>query len=308
MIIDSHVHYRPPSLFTKKEMDKADLLMSDLEHYLEMMSRAGIDRLVLSTPMAGEASIGECQRTNDLLAQAQAEHPDRIIGIGQLILHNDGKIAMEADRVIKKLHLKGFMFNWPSTRVMVEDEGMFFIYETAQKHGVPVFIHPAIKSPFDYGPMQGFGLARSCGRELDMTIAVVRLINGGVLEKFPDLNLVISHCGGAICALKGRIRLYQDRSAWGGRAVILSSVEHFDRLFDRLYFDTAGHGGWLNIIKAAIMSIKPERLLFGTEYPKEILTAGGVTDFIHGITGLDVSEEAKQGILGANAARLLNLH
>jgi predicted TIM-barrel fold metal-dependent hydrolase len=139
-----------------------------------------------------------------------------------------------------------------------------------------------------------------------MTIAVVRLINGGVLKKFPELNVVISHCGGAISSLKGRIRMYQDRSAWAD-GMVLTSFEEFDLLFDRLYFDTAGHGGWVTIVKSALLSIKAERLLFGTEYPKEMLTPKTVLHFIHAISGLDLSPKDRQRILGDNAARLLNL-
>ena len=307
MIVDSHIHYRPLSLFAKKEMDKADLLMNDLNHFLEMMEKAGVDRLLLTTPMAGEGSPEECRLSNDHLAEAQAKHPDRFIGIGQILFRSGKEMEIEAERVVRELRLKGLMFNWPSTEFMIEDERLFFIYEIAERHNLPVLVHPAITSPFDYLPLKGFQLNRTCGRELDMTIAVVRLINGGVLKKFPGLNVVISHCGGAISSLKGRIRMYQDRSAWQDSAV-MTSFEEFDRLFDRLYFDTAGHGGWLTIVKSALLSMKAERLLFGTEYPKEMLTPAAVTEFIHGIAGLDLSEKDKQGILGENAARLLKLH
>lgn len=306
MIVDSHIHYRPPSLFVKKEMDKADVLMSDFNHFLEMMEKAGIDRLLLTTPMAGEGSLEECRLSNDLLADGQAKYPDKFIGIGQIIFRPGKGIETEAERAVRDLHLKGLMFNWPSTEFMIEDERIFFIYEIAERNKIPILIHPAITSPFDYQPLKGFQLNRTCGRELDMTIAVVRLINGGVLKKFPELNFIISHCGGAISSLKGRIRMYQDRSAWAD-GLVLTSFEEFDRLFDRLYFDTAGHGGWLTIVKSALLSIKTERLLFGTEYPKEMLTPETVAEFIHGIARLDLSQKDKQGILGENAARLLNL-
>lgn len=306
MIVDSHIHCRPPSLFLKEEMDKADVLMSDFNHFLEMMEKTGIDHLLLTTPMAGEASLRECRLTNDFLARAQADHPDRFIGIGQIIFKSEKEMEIEAERAVRDLKLRGLMFNWPSTEFMIEDERIFFVYEIAEKQKIPIFVHPAIKSPFDYQPLRRFQLNRTCGRELDMTIAVVRLINGGVLKRFPGLNFVISHCGGAISSLKGRIRMYQDRTAWAD-GVFLSSFEEFDRLFDRLYFDTAGHGGWLNIVKSALLSIKPERLLFGTEYPKEMLTPENVSEFIQGISGLDLSPKDKQRILGDNAARLLNL-
>jgi len=36
----------------------------------------------------------------------------------------------------------------------------------------------------------------------------VRLINGGVLDRFPDLIVQIAHLGGGIASVLGRIRSY----------------------------------------------------------------------------------------------------
>ena len=80
--------------------------------------------------------------------------------------------------------------------------------------GLFVFVHPALKlkqtKQFD-----GYDTARSVGREFSLVMATIRLINSGVFDRHPDLTIHMSHLGGGLSALLGRIRSYQDKEFWG---------------------------------------------------------------------------------------------
>lgn len=80
--------------------------------------------------------------------------------------------------------------------------------------------------------LQDYDLPRVLGREIDLTVATTRLIAGGVLDRFPQLKLVIAYFGGGIAAVKDRL---------------LAKGYHFGTLkrsfadyFEMLYFDLAG--------------------------------------------------------------------
>ena len=60
-------------------------------------------------------------------------------------------------------------------------------------------------------------MARSIGREFSLIAATVRLINSGLLDRHPDLRIHMSHLGGGIATMLGRIRKYQDKAVLGRR-------------------------------------------------------------------------------------------
>ena len=47
--------------------------------------------------------------------------------------------------------------------------------------------------PIGYELLQDYDLPRVLGREVDLTVATTRLIAGGILDRFPELKLVIAH-------------------------------------------------------------------------------------------------------------------
>lgn len=46
--------------------------------------------------------------------------------------------------------------------------------------------------------------------------------------------------------------------------------EGFDRLVNRIYFNTAGTGGWMPAFKQALTVIEPDRLCLGSDYRWEM--------------------------------------
>jgi predicted TIM-barrel fold metal-dependent hydrolase len=81
----------------------------------------------------------------------------------------------------------------------------------------------------------------------------------------------------------------------------------FEELFGKLYFDTAGFGGWMPITEAAVKTIRSDRLCFGTDYPYEIHEDQDVKAFIDNIKAFDISDQDKRNILGENLKRIFKL-
>jgi len=170
---------------------------------------------------------------------------------------------------------------------------------------VPIFVHPAL-SPKGYSLMQDYMLPVILTREFDLAVAVTRLIAGGVVERYPDLQFVFAHFGGGLAGYKERI----SRSSYRFKL-----PKSFDDYFDRLYFDMAGFEGSPTALRCALEVIKPERMVFATDYPQNFNSSEprqgksieGVREYIDEIRALPLDSTIKDGMLGATAAALLKL-
>ena len=184
-------------------------------------------------------------------------------------------------------------------------EDLFPFYELVEDLDKFLFIHPCLAVPA-VGSFEAFDLARAVGREFNLVMGTIRLINGGVLERFPRLKIVMSHLGGGIAALLGRVRNYQDREFWG----TAGDPRHgknpprpFDYYLDKIYFDTGGFFGHLNAVKAALLELRPGRLVFGTDYPQEFRSAEAMKGFVDGLRTL--APDVAHLILEGTAADLI---
>jgi predicted TIM-barrel fold metal-dependent hydrolase len=179
-------------------------------------------------------------------------------------------------------------------------------YRAACALDLAVFVHPA-QIPAGYALFGEYDLARIIGREVDLQVAVTRVIAGRVMEEYPTLKLVFAHLGGGIAAIRERLE------AKAGRFGTLTRP--FAESFDRLYFDTAGFEGGPIALRCALAGIRHDRLVFATDYPQDFTGATtqtgkgieGIREYVGMIRGLELPGGAAAAILGATAARLLHL-
>jgi predicted TIM-barrel fold metal-dependent hydrolase len=146
-------------------------------------------------------------------------------------------------------------------------------------------------------------------RDMDRSgigVAVTRLIAGGVVERYPDLQFVFAQFGGGLAGYKERIA----RSSY--RFKLPRSCEDY---FDRLYFDMAGFEGSPIALRCALEAIRPERLIFATDYPqnfnntdpKQGRSVDGIGEYVSDIRRLPLDAKVKEDMLGGTAAGLLKI-
>lgn len=236
----------------------------------------------------------------------QRKYPGRLVGLAQAPIL-EGKPALdELDRAVRKLGLHGVTITSQVHGVPLDSPKLYDFYAEVSELDVPIFVHPAMV-PKGYELINEYDLARILGREMDLALAATRIIAGGILERFPSLKFVVGHFGGGISAVKDRLV---------AKAYRFGTLKRpFNDYFDMLYFDLAGFEGGLTALRCALLGIKPERLVFATDYPQDFTgvstdTGRGMKalrEYIGAVKGLDTSEEVKDGILGKTAARLLKL-
>jgi len=278
----------------------------DLELQLTEMAEAGIDCSVLSCLLGWSAAMDECRIINDHLAKVQETYPGKFVGLAQAPVLEGKTAVAEIDRAIRHLGLKGVTITSQIQGVSLDCEKLFPLYEKVCELDVPIFVHPPL-APVGYDLLQDYDLPRVLGREVDLIVATTRVIAGGVLDRFPGLKLVVAHFGGGIAGLKDR--LLNKGYRFG------TLKKPFGSYFDMLYFDLAGFEGCLPALHCALQGIRPERLVFATDYPQDF--SGVNTDtgrgpkeiraYIEAVGALDLKAAQKEAILGGTAKELLKL-
>src|SRR5690606_35681050 len=159
---DIHSHYRHPdqppvvpASWVSPER-RADQLrhaeeMSSIGRILEVADEAQVDVRVLSLPPSSRfedidsvaPSAGVVAATNDYLAYAQREHPDRIQGLATIDAFAGDKGAEEVRRAVEELGLPGIVVDSARGDLFFGHESTEPTIAEAARLGVPVFVHPA---------------------------------------------------------------------------------------------------------------------------------------------------------------------
>jgi aminocarboxymuconate-semialdehyde decarboxylase len=282
----------------------------DIEIHLKDMDTAGIDMTVLSSPSV--MPVEGAKAVHDYFADIVKRYPKRFAAMAST-LPLGGKPAFdELERAIKGLGLKGVLICATIEGKPLDSRELWPFYKKVSDLKVPLFIHPselppgfeALKGPYD--------LSRTMGREFDLALATFRLCAGGILEEFPDLKIAVAHFGGGYSSIKERMDRYirvMGAKFWNGKPLISEPYfENYQKYFDRLYFNLAGREIGIQTIKGALTNIRPERLMFATDYPPNFVhDALGMRTYIEKIKQLDLDKVTIEGILGGNAVDFFNL-
>ena len=274
--------------------------MTDMPARLKELDRMGIDLQVISPslihhntePMAPTRALKIVQRVNDSVAEAVAEYPDRLSGIGLVPLQDAKLSAQELDRMVKKLDLRGVQISTIVRGDELGDKKFHPFWRKAQQLDVPVFIHPAGNSD---PRLKKFGLAFMVGQPYEEALAMSSLVYEGVMDKFPKLKILIAHGGGYLPYYAGR----QDNAYRAGRdgGTLKGSFSSYIRKFH--YETVIFNPDMLDYLSTKVSS---KNIVMGTDFPF------GETSPISFIRKSKKLSSAQQdAILGKNAARLLKL-
>ena len=325
MNIDFHAHIYPEDYLKKLEASTGDVRIETdakgQKWILSMGAKAGpiipdffdtdvrvdrikehrVDMQILSSPHPGVDRFSPDESTemsriiNDGIAKAVRKYPKRFQGLAMLPLI-DTKLALkELDRAVQDLGLKGMCMLTNVAGKMVDSEFLLPVYARAQELGVPIFIHPT--TPLGAQVMQEWRLAIILGFEFDIVLSATRLAYAGVLDKFPELNFVISHLGAGIPFLAGRIdRGYNDPTCG------IKTKKPTSEYLRDLYCDTVSF--YQPALAMAYEFYGAGRMVLGSDFP---LIIGDLPAAVPSIEAMPIPKREKQKILGDNVMQLLKL-
>jgi aminocarboxymuconate-semialdehyde decarboxylase len=273
----------------------------DVSTILAIEDRSGIGRVVLCpwVPLlyadAEPATALERARIqNEGLEAIVAARPDRVAALGAVPLRDPELAASELLRLRARGRLAGVEVAASVGGVYLGDPRFEPFWDVAEETGALVFIHPTTRG-FDAPAFADHYLWNTVGNPLETTIAAAQMVMAGVMERHPRLRVLLAHGGGALLALRGRLR-----HAHGFQPQARERLgEDPEQSIRRFHFDTVTHDRGL--LRALIDYAGPERVLLGSDYPFDMADPDPVGTVRS--LGLDPASEA--AILGGNAERLL---
>ena len=286
----------------------------DIEILIRHMEACGVDMALIGLATWAEPGLEVCKAINDGLAKLMKQYPGKFIPLAHVPCFVEGQRAIdELERAINDLGLKGVTVVTSQRDIRLDDEQLKPFFKKVSQLRIPVAVHPTVKAPIWGG--EKYYMSGSVSREYDIIKAFVEVLFG-VLPEFPDLNFLISHYGGGVPFLLGRIMSWYTPENGGipkekiGLPKTIREFEDyglekgFNKLLDRIYFNMAGTGGWMTAVKQALLAIKPDRLCFATDYPFEMSRPADLKAYIAGMKRLDIPEQDKAKILGGNTRKL----
>jgi len=255
--------------------------------------------LSLTTPMVYWASPGLAlalsQAFNDAAAAAHKKHPDRLIGMAMVPMQNPADALRELERAAKLPGMKGLYLATNVNNEELDERKFWDVYAKCEELGWPIFLHPV--DTIGQDRTKKYYLKNLCGNPYDTGVAVAHLIFGGVMDRFPKLEVNLPHAGGTFPWLVGR---------WEHGRQVRAELKHMKKpvgsYLKRFTYDTIGHDDRINA--ALVKLVGADRVTLGSDYCFDM----GLDDplaTVNRIAGL--SEEDKRRICGGNAAKLLRL-
>jgi aminocarboxymuconate-semialdehyde decarboxylase len=273
----------------------------DIDGILAAQDEAGVDRVLLCpwVPLLyydadPEEGLARARIQNDALADLVRDHPDRLSALGALPLQDPELAARELYALMEGGVLKGVEVAASVRGVFLGDDRFEPFWEAAETTGALVFIHPTTRG-FDSPAFQDYYLWNTVANPLETATTAAHMVVAGVMERHPDLRVLLAHGGGALLAVRGRLRHahgFQPQA----KARLRESPEDSIR---RFHFDTLTHDEAL--LRALIDYVGPDHVLLGSDYPFDM----GDARHVETVRALDLSPDVEAAILSGNAERLL---
>jgi aminocarboxymuconate-semialdehyde decarboxylase len=273
----------------------------DIERRFKDMDAAEVDMHLLSaapqTWLYGqEAAVGIAGATiqNDEIARLVKEHPERFSGIATLPMQTPDKAADELRRAVRKLGLHGAMIGSNINGKNLDDPSFEPLWVAAEELDAFMMIHPGNVAGADR--LRSYYLGNLIGNPLDTTIAGACLIFGGVLERHPKLDFIMSHGGGFIPYQGGRWV-----HGWEVRPEPKVHLKHSPAPYlDRFSYDTILHAK--APLEFLISSVGANRVFLGSDYPYDM----GTGECVRQVRAANISAADRDIILGDHAAKILS--
>ncbi len=310
MKIDIHAHEFPAALLKEFEtlikrgaLPQPDFKLRpwNIEEHMEIMNEKGVDLQVLSLAITGypadkEGALALSQAANDSFAEASRKYPDRFISFAALPLTDPEASIRELRRAVNELGMKGVILGTNIQGAPIDDESLFPLYEEINRFRLPILIHPMDPK----GPAQAYEyrLDLWIGWPTDTALAASRLVLSGVLDRFPNMTLILSHLGGSTHYLLGRI----------GKAARYGKMKRdLMDYYKEMYYDTAGP-----VSSSAVLCARDlfgaGRIVYGTDFPfGEDQGREFIDKAVRCVTDLSLPAEEEEDIFCGNARRLLGL-
>ena len=323
MIIDVHGHYMPLIKETGYEMlfdietdddgckymkingrkiGKLDEGLVSIQKQLADMDEVQIDcRMLCVPPFAfnykkDDKAIKWAKYLNDQMYRDISDCPSKFIGLATLPMGSIDVACEELERTMKDYGFAGAEIATNIDGVELDDKSLDPFWAKAEELGAFILLHPHYTIDEKNRLSNKFHLRNIIGNPLDTTIAAMRIIIGGIFERYPKLRICLSHSGGYLPHAISRFD--HARKVRPEFEYLKSAPSDYLKSF---YYDTIIHD--VEALEYVMSRTSIDSILLGTDYPFDM----GDLNPVDIVEKLNIDRIEKEKILSNNAALLLEM-
>lgn len=273
------------------------------------MDAAGIDMQMLSLNAPGveqadgAEQVAIARESNDFLVDVVKKNPTRFAAFACLPVATPEQAADELDRRVRQQGFKGTLINGHTRGRYLDDRFFWPILECAEALNVPIYLHPTVPpKPVADALYGGFSPTVSAafatggwGWHIETAVHLIRMILGGVFDRYPKLQVVVGHLGEGIPFMLPRLNktlpVEMTKLARPLGAYLRENVHY---TFAGFNFPAT----FLNLL----LEVGVDRIMFSVDHPY-----GSMAEARAFLDHIPVSAADRERIAHGNAERLFNL-
>ena len=276
----------------------ADMDASGIDHQIIALTAPGVQ--VFEPAEASALAID----ANDQLAEACRKHPDRYTGMVAVAPHDPANAVKEMERGIRKLGFKAVIINSHTLGHYLDEPQFLPVLEAAEALNVPIYLHPQTPPPAMIQPYLDAGLDGAVfGFGAETGLHMLRVIVGGVFDRFPKLQFIIGHAGEALPFWLYRLDYMHTATVRSKRYPFMKQLQHpvSHYLRNNVYITNSGVA-WQPAIEFCQKVIGVDRVLYAMDYPYQY--APEEVGFCDAMT---IPDADKRAFYEGNARRVFQL-
>ena len=271
--IDVHSHMIPESYLAAvkahgMEMDEGFPIPAwSAEAHLKFMDEAGIQTSALTMPAPqpyfedGVQSAAICRTFNEEAAALKALYPGRFLFCAALPLPDVDRALEEAKYALEVLGADGVKLATNAYGQYLGDPELEPLMAYLNSRKAVIITHPHKPSAVNEQLIAAVPLA-SYEYLAETTRAILNMVANNVLVRYPDLKVVVPHCGSflpnALPRFKGLLPVMVKQG-------YMQPVD-VDANISHLYFDLAG-AATEEALESLLTITEPSHILYGSDYP-----------------------------------------
>jgi 2,3-dihydroxybenzoate decarboxylase len=276
----------------------ADMDTSGIAKQLVFLTAPGVQVFDSSTATTLARAL------NDQLNDSIRKQPDRYAGLAAIAPQDPRAAALELERSVKSLGLKGAVVNSHTQGEYLDDPKCWEIFEAAQALEVPLYLHPNTPPPAMIGPFLPRGLEGAIyGFAVETGLHLLRIIVAGVFDRFPKLNIVVGHLGEGLPFWLFRLdfmhRSMVNAKRYPGAQPLKKKPS--DYLRENVWVTTSGMQ-WAPAILFCQQVLGIDRVMYAMDYPYQF-----VPEEVKVTDELPIADEDKRKLYQLNAERVFRL-
>ena len=308
----------PANLYARKSLDDYPSLTNlDIRFRIMDKYEGLVQVLTLGSPpiedvLGPKDTVELAKIANDEMAELVTKYPDRFIAAIACLPMNDVNGALkEVDRAITELRFRGVQISSDINGKPLDSPEFMPLYEKMVYYDLPIFIHPHRASTVPDYPSESesrhLGFI-TFGWPYDTTMAMHRLVFGGIFEKYPNLKVLIHHCGAMVPCFAGRIPAIFDAAEMRGGYKYEQHLTKRPLDYFRMFYTDSIVYGNTSALVCGYDFFGADRILFATDMPYDNqLGDRFLRENMLCVEELDIPDSEKKKIYEDNAKKLLRL-